>query len=236
MTHILGKLDLHPHHIRQALKLSLVVICNNSITSFENSSLYFKQRYIQDILDEYLCTFWYFSVFWWCYLQTSFAFGRQPPIDTGRVLVLYSSLYCTVLLWMKLYGEKLPTQRVTAALHYNYIEEVPWFYASKFKRTVICIISKMFQMTFLFIFTPRAWLHIIIFFCFDSTTDGSFTQAFWCQQASSSDRLVHNLHHRIYILDNFMAISTWPTKNLNLSTAEHKFATYQNYFRYNVPH
>ena len=47
--------------------------------------------------------------------------------------------------------------------------------------------SKMFQMTFLFIFTPRAWLHIIIFFCFDSTTDGSFTQAFWCQQASSSD-------------------------------------------------
>ena len=187
MTHILGKLDIHPHLIRQALKLSLVVICNNSITSFENSSLYFKQRYIQDILDEYLCTFWNLSVFWWCYLQTSFAFGRQPPIDTGRVLVLYSSLYCTVLLWMKLYGEKLPTQRVTAALHYNYIQEVPWFYASKFKRTVICIISKMFQMTFLFIFTPQAWLHIIIFFCFDSTTDGSFTQAFWCQQASSSD-------------------------------------------------
>ena len=81
-------------------------------------------------INEYLCIFWNFSVFW-CYLQTSFAFGRQPPIDTGRVLLVYTSLYGTVLLWMKLYGEKLPRQETTAALHYNYNEEVLWFYAPK---------------------------------------------------------------------------------------------------------
>ena len=77
--------------------------------------------------------FWKSGVFW-CYLQTSFAFGRQPLIDLGRVLFvytsLYSSLYCTVLWWMKLYGEKLPIRMVNAALCKIYIEEVPWFFAS----------------------------------------------------------------------------------------------------------
>ena len=85
---MMENLDLHPHLIRQVLKLSFVLICNNSITSFENGSLYSKQRIYSRYPGWIFMHFWNFSV---CILMIIY---RQVLLLAGSHR-LTQGVYCT---------------------------------------------------------------------------------------------------------------------------------------------
>ena len=96
---MMEKLDLHPHLIRQVLKLSFVLICNNSITSFENGSLYSKQRIYSRYPGWIFMHFWNFSVCILMMLSTDKFCFWQAATDWHSTQGVYwfCTLHCTVL-------------------------------------------------------------------------------------------------------------------------------------------